>query len=132
MNHFFLSFSCENKVDSENFQLNEKTNVIDENFYSSSIEKDESLDELNRLSLTYFDKKQRKIDHRRNKSEPLIISNPNSIQITFESSSASTTSNESNKQIKSSSKKPKKAWYNVSISKTTHILHIFSVYLNAY
>ena len=83
----------------------------DENRCLSSREKDESTDEFNRFSLNYFDKKQRKIDHRRNKSEPLIISNPN---LTFESSSTSTTNNDSNCQLNSSIRKKKKNWYNVS------------------
>jgi hypothetical protein len=62
----------------------------------------ESKDKVNLSSLSFLQTKQRRIDHRRNKSEPLIrasledLSSINSIERTIlESSSTSTTSNES-------------------------------------
>lgn len=65
----------------------------------------ESTDKVNLSSLSFFQTKQRRIDHRRNKSEPVIRSsledlssslNSNNTNQIFESSSTSTTSNDSN------------------------------------
>ena len=101
-------------------------------------------DEMNVNCLSYIQTKQRRIDHRRNKSEPLIRSNldedeqdENLSLINLQSSSTSTTSNESAlshsssqnqtnssikspsnqlKQKSSSTTKKKKSWLSVSYS----------------
>ncbi len=75
-----------------------------------SSELNESTDEVNLSSLSYLESKQRRIDHRRNKSEPVILANLedlNSTKLILESSSTSTTSNESAISHKSSLNKKK-------------------------
>jgi len=69
---------------------------------TSPLSNDENLNELpdkvNLSSLSFLQTKQRRIDHRRNKSEPVINANLESLNrnsIQLESSSTSTTSNES-------------------------------------
>lgn len=99
-------------------------------------------DEINVNCLSYIQTKHRRIDHRRNKSEPLIRSNldEEEEQINLQSSSTSTTSNESalshsssqyqtNSSIKSplnqhkpkssSTTKKKKSWLYVSYPSLT-------------
>ena len=55
----------------------------------------ESTDKVNLSSLSFLQTKQRRIDHRRNKSEPVINANLEDLNSHLESSSTSTTSNES-------------------------------------
>ncbi|CAF1579096.1 unnamed protein product [Adineta ricciae] len=89
----------------------------------------ESADQVNLSSLTYLQTKQRQINHRRNKSEPVILGNltelssltsyPNtSTKAMLESSSTSTTSNESALSANASFEKKKKS----SNKKTSPIL----------
>jgi hypothetical protein len=60
-----------------------------------SSEQNDSIDDINPSSLSFLQTKQRRIDHRRNKSEPVIIATLEDLPTTLESSSTSTTSNES-------------------------------------
>ncbi|UJR38575.1 hypothetical protein I4U23_031241 [Adineta vaga] len=71
----------------------------------------ESSDEVNLSSLLYLQSKQRQINHRRNKSEPVIIGNLDklSTKTILESSSTSTTSNESALSGNASSGKKRKS-----------------------
>ncbi|CAF1348170.1 unnamed protein product [Adineta ricciae] len=89
----------------------------------------ESADQVNLSSLKYLQTKQRQINHRRNKSEPVILGNlaelssltsyPNtSTKAMLESSSTSTTSNESALSANASFEKKKKS----SNKKTSPIL----------
>ncbi len=117
----------------------------------------ESTDKVNLSSLSFLQTKQRRIDHRRNKSEPVINATIEDLNSHLESSSTSTTSNESamssnysfenkrksstkstspsmySKQTingnsdKSSSTKKKKPWYNVSL---TEYIYFFFQRLN--
>ncbi|CAF3616853.1 unnamed protein product [Rotaria sp. Silwood1] len=85
------------------FVISSPSNSDDISFEENKSIINESTDKVNISSLSYLKTKQRKIDHRRNKSEPVInanledLSSINSYPRTtiLESSSTSTTSNES-------------------------------------
>ncbi|CAF4606001.1 unnamed protein product, partial [Rotaria sp. Silwood2] len=85
------------------FVISSPSNSDDISFEENKSILNELTDNVNLSSLSYLKTKQRKIDHRRNKSEPVInsnledISSINSYKRTtiLESSSTSTTSNES-------------------------------------
>ena len=92
----------------------------------------ELIDKVNLSSLSYIQTKQRRIDHRRNKSEPLIrgniqdnISSINSNRLTLlESSSTSTNSNESSISFNNSFENKTKYSKTKNFSPTTNIKQI--------
>ena len=102
-------FSCSSNINEESSQFEEQTpsstsNLIEKDEKKVSSSSNSSMDSMNINSLSYIQTKQRRIDHRRNKSEPLIRSNlddeqenlsTRNCQTILESSSTSTTSNDS-------------------------------------